>query len=160
MFKNSKTSIIIFAVLVVAAIAFFPTIGSNVKEYKDINGENDFSLCKITDEDIIKGMDSSTLNIVTFDEEQNEYWYLGKYFNGSTSLDTGTPLTENNTINIQKFSVTKGNARLLILADNTIVHDFIPNESNQELSLNNLQGDISLVIAGESTNFEVIFKVY
>ena len=160
MFKNSKTSIIIFAVLVVAAIAFFPTIGSNVKEYKDTNGENDFSLCKITDEDIIEGMDSSTLNIVTFDEEQNEYWYLGKYFNGSTSLDTGTPLTENNTINIQKFSVTKGNARLLILADNTIVHDFIPNESNQELSLNNLQGDIILVIAGESTNFEVIFKVY
>lgn len=160
MFKNSKTSIIIFAVLVVAAIAFFPTIGSNVKEYKDTNGENDFSLCKITDEDIIEGMDSSTLNIVTFDEEQNEYWYLGKYFNGSTSLSTGTPLTKNNTINIQKFSVTKGNARLLILADNTIVHDFSPNESNQELSLNNLQGDISLVIAGESTNFEVIFKVY
>lgn len=160
MFKNSKTSIIIFAVLVVAAIAFFPTIGSNVKEYKDTNGENDFSLCKITDEDIIEGMDSSTLNIVTFDEEQNEYWYLGKYFNGSTSLSTGTPLTKNNTINIQKFSVTKGNARLLILADNTIVHDFTPNESNQELSLNNLQGDISLVIAGESTNFEVIFKVY
>ena len=160
MFKNSKTSIIIFAVLVVAAIAFFPTIGSNVKEYKDTNGENDFSLCKITDEDIIEGMDSSTLNIVTFDEEQNEYWYLGKYFNGSTSLSTGTPLTKNNTINIQKFSVTKGNARLLILADNTIVHDFIPNESNQKLSLNNLQGDISLVIAGESTNFEVIFKVY
>lgn len=160
MFKNSKTSIIIFAVLVVAAIAFFPTIGSNVKEYKDTNGENDFSLCKITDEDIIEGMDSSTLNIVTFDEEQNEYWYLGKYFNGSTSLSTGTPLTKNNTINIQKFSVTKGNARLLILADNTIVHDFIPNESNQEISLNNLQGDISLVIAGESTNFEVIFKVY
>lgn len=160
MFKNSKTSIIIFAVLVVAAIAFFPTIGSNVKEYKDTNGENDFSLCKITDEDIIEGMDSSTLNIVTFDEEQNEYWYLGKYFNGSTSLSTGTPLTKNNTINIQKFSVTKGNARLLVLADNTIVHDFSPNESNQELSLNNLQGDISLVIAGESTNFEVIFKVY
>ena len=160
MFKNSKTSIIIFAVLVVAAIAFFPTIGSNVKEYKDTNGENDFSLCKITDEDIIEGMDSSTLNIVTFDEEQNEYWYLGKYFNGSTSLSTGTPLMKNNTINIQKFSVTKGNARLLILADNTIVHDFSPNESNQELSLNNLQGDISLVIAGESTNFEVIFKVY
>ena len=159
MFKNSKTSIIIFAVLVVAAIAFFPTIGSNVKEYKDTNGENDFSLCKITDEDIIEGMDSSTLNIVTFDEEQNEYWYLGKYFNGSTSLSTGTPLTKNNTINIQKFSVTKGNARLLILAENTIVHDFTPNESNQELSLNNLQGDISLVIAGESTNFEVIFKV-
>lgn len=160
MFKNSKTSIIIFAILVVAAIAFFPTIGNNVKEYKDTNGENDFSLCKITDEDIIEGMDSSTLNIVTFDEEQNEYWYLGKYFNGSTSLSTGTPLTKNNTINIQKFSVTKGNARLLILADNTIVHDFSPNESNQELSLNNLQGDISLVIAGESTNFEVIFKVY
>lgn len=159
MFKNSKTSIIIFAVLVVAAIAFFPTIGSNVKEYKDTNGENDFSLCKITDEDIIEGMDSSTLNIVTFDEEQNEYWYLGKYFNGSTSLSTGTPLTKNNTINIQKFSVTKGNARLLILADNTIVHDFSPNESNQELSLNNLQGDISLVVAGESANFEVFFYV-
>lgn len=159
MLKNKKTAIVIFIGFIIALIFFFPSTGST-KDYKDTNGEDNYSLCKITDEDIIKGMDSSTLNIVTFDEEQNEYWYLGKYFNGSTSLDTGTPLTENNTINIQKFSVTKGNARLLILADNTIVHDFSPNESNQELSLNNLQGDISLVIAGESTNFEVIFKVY
>lgn len=159
MFKNSKTSIIIFAVLVVAAIAFFPTIGSNVKEYKDTNGENDFSLCKITDEDIIEGIDSSTLNIVTFDEAKNEYWYLGKFFNGSTTLGTANDLTADNTIVIQQFSVTKGNTRLLILADDKIVHDFTPNESNQEYSLNNLQGDISLVVAGESANFEVFFYV-
>ena len=60
---------------------------------------------------------------------------------------------------IQKFSVTKGNARLLILADDKIVHDFIPNESGQNFSLNNLKGEIFLVVAGESANFEVVFKV-
>ncbi|MBQ4103954.1 MAG: hypothetical protein IJC90_05770, partial [Clostridia bacterium] len=104
MFKNKKTAIVIFIGFIIALIFFFPSTGST-KDYKDTNGEDNYSLCKITDEDIIKGMDSSTLNIVTFDEEQNEYWYLGKYFNGSTSLSTGTPLTKNNTINIQKFSV-------------------------------------------------------
>ena len=70
MFKNSKTGIIIFAVFVVAAIAFFPTIGSNVKEYKDTNGENDFSLCKITDEDIIEG--TVTFSQYIFNESDEE----------------------------------------------------------------------------------------
>ena len=158
MFKNRKTAIIIFAIFIVALIAFFPSIGST-KEYKDTNGEDNYSLCKITDEDIIEGMDSSTLNIVTFDEVKNEYWYLGKLFNGSTTLGTANSLTSSNTIEIQKFSVTKGNARLLILADDKIVHDFIPNESGQNFSLNNLEGEILLVVAGESANFEVVFKV-
>ncbi|MBE6751623.1 MAG: hypothetical protein E7556_03745 [Ruminococcaceae bacterium] len=158
MFKNRKTGIIIFAIFVVALIMFFPNLG-NSKEYKDTNGEDNYSLCKITDEDIIEGMDSSTLNIVTFDEVKNEYWYLGKLFNGSTTLGTANPLTSSDTIEIQKFSVTKGNARLLILADDKIVHDFIPNESGQNFSLNNLEGEISLVVAGESANFEVVFKV-
>ena len=158
MFKNRKTGIIIFAIFIVALIAFFPNIG-NTKEYKDTNGEDNYSLCKITDEDIIEGIDSSTLNIVTFDEAKNEYWYLGKFFNGSTTLGTANDLTADNTIVIQQFSVTKGNTRLLILADDKIVHDFTPNESNQEYSLNNLQGDISLVVAGESANFEVFFYV-
>ena len=53
MFKNRKTAIIIFAIFIVALIAFFPSIGST-KEYKDTNGEDNYSLCKITDEDIIK----------------------------------------------------------------------------------------------------------
>ena len=158
MFKNRKTAIIIFAIFIVALIAFFPSIGST-KEYKDTNGEDNYSLCKITDEDIIEGMDSSTLNIVTFDEVKNEYWYLGKLFNGSTTLGTANSLTSSNTIEIQKFSVTKGNARLLILADDKIVHDFTLNESPQTFSLNNLEGEISLVVAGESANFEVTFKV-
>lgn len=158
MFKNKLTGIIIFAVFVVALIAFFPNINST-KEYKDTNGEENYSLCKITDEDIIEGMDSSNLNIVTFDEEKNEYWYLGKFFNGSTALGTANSLTASDTIEIQKFSVTKGNARLLILANEKIVHDFTPNESGQSFSLTNLEGEITLVIAGESANFEVVFKV-
>ena len=158
MFKNKKTAIAIFIGFIIALIFFFPSIGST-KDYKDTNGEDNYSLCKITDEDIIEGIDSSTLNIVTFDEAKNEYWYLGKFFNGSTTLGTANDLTSDNTIVIQQFSVTKGNTRLLILADDKIVHDFTPNESNQEYSLNNLQGDISLVVAGESANFEVFFYV-
>lgn len=158
MFKNKKTAIVIFIGFIIALIFFFPSTGST-KDYKDTNGEDNYSLCKITDEDIIEGIDSSTLNIVTFDESKNEYWYLGKFFNGSTTLGTANDLTADNTIVIQQFSVTKGNTRLLILADDKIVHDFTPNESNQEYSLNNLQGDISLVVAGESANFEVFFYV-
>ena len=51
MFKNRKTGIIIFAIFVVALITFFQNIGTT-KEYKDTNGEDNYSLCKITDEDI------------------------------------------------------------------------------------------------------------
>ena len=160
MFKNRKTGIIIFAIFVVALIVFFPNFG-NSKEYKDTNGEENYSLCKITDEDIIKGIDHSGLTGISSEENEKngEFYYVGRYFNGSTALNTLESLTTNNTIEIQKFSVTKGNARLLILADNEIVHDFALNESGQSFSLTNLQGEIYLVIAGESSNFEVIFKV-
>ena len=160
MFKNRKTGIIIFAIFVVALIMFFPNLG-NSKEYKDTNGEENYSLCKITDEDIIKGIDHSGLTGISSEENEKngKYYYVGKYFNGSTALNTLESLTTNNTIEIQKFSVTKGNARLLVLADNKIIHDFTPNESGQSFSLENLEGEIFLVVAGESSNFEVIFKV-
>ncbi|MBQ7115905.1 MAG: hypothetical protein IJN94_05765 [Clostridia bacterium] len=160
MFKNRKTGIIIFAIFVVALIMFFPNLG-NSKEYKDTNGEENYSLCKITDEDIIKGIDHSGLTGISSEENEKngKYYYVGKYFNGSTALNTLESLTTNNTIEIQKFSVTKGNARLLVLADNKIIHDFTPNESGQSFSLDNLEGEIFLVVAGESSNFEVIFKV-
>ena len=160
MFKNRKTGIIFFAIFVVALIMFFPNLG-NSKEYKDTNGEENYSLCKITDEDIIKGIDHSGLTGISSEENEKngEFYYVGRYFNGSTALNTLESLTTNNTIEIQKFSVTKGNARLLVLADNKIIHDFTPNESGQSFSLDNLEGEIFLVVAGESANFEVVFKV-
>ena len=50
MFKNPKTLIILIALAIIAVVAFFPTFGVNVKEIKDTNGEDNFSLCEISDE--------------------------------------------------------------------------------------------------------------
>ena len=62
-------------------------------------------------------------------------------------------------LEIKTVKATKGNLRLVILSDNQIIHDFLINQPNQTYSIDESQGDISLVVAGESANFEVVFTV-
>lgn len=157
MFKNPKTMIIILAVLIVGIIAILPSFGNTAKEIKDTNGEDNFSLCEISDEDIIKGMEDSGISSIS--DSDDKYHYVGKAFNGVTTLGTDEPLNSYDKLEIKTVKATKGNLRLLILSDNHIIHDFTINQPNQTYSIDESQGDISLIVAGESANFEVVFTV-
>ena len=55
--------------------------------------------------------------------------------------------------------ITKGNARLVLVIDDKIVHSFALNEENQQLSLNNVTGKVCLKLAGETTGYTVTYKL-
>lgn len=155
-FKNSKTAIILFVVLVVGIIIIMPTVNTQV-DIKDKNGDDDYSLCKLTDEDIIEGIDGDIVE--SHQEGSKKYVFNGTLFSGAETLyNFDTPGTTQK-IKVTQISVTKGNARLVVVADGKIVHDFEINAGTQTYTLENFNENASLKIAGESAMFGLEFYI-
>ena len=67
---------------------------------------------------------------------------------------------KNETLDITvSCEITKGNARLVLIVDGEIVHDFDLNGADQSLVLENVSGNVSLKIAGESAGYAVSYTV-
>lgn len=56
-------------------------------------------------------------------------------------------------------SITKGNARLVLVINNEIVHDFGLKGMNQNFTLENVTGAVSLRIAGENTGYSIKYEL-
>lgn len=154
--KNSKIAIIVFLVLLVGLLAILPTASPQV-DIKDKNGPDDYSLCKLEDEDIIKGIDGDIVE--NHQEGSKKHTFHGTLFSGAeTVYDFNTPnLTC--TIRVTQFTVTSGNARLVVVADGKIVHDFDLNSGEQTYMLTNFTENAALKIAGESAMFDLEFYI-
>ena len=63
------------------------------------------------------------------------------------------------TIRVTQFTVTDGNARLVVVADGKIVHDFDLNSGEQTYTLTNFSENAALKIAGESATFDLEFYI-
>ena len=145
-------------VFIVAFIVVFIILASNnkIEHIEDTNGADNYSLQTITDENIekrdigAKGFASETNNIT------NKTKYYSKKFTGVTEVDGGTSISSEYTIFIHRFVVKEGNAKLVLLQDDKIVHEFAPGETMQEFTVENAKGSyMSLRIAGESAKFEL-----
>ena len=123
--------------------------------YEDTNGEDNYALQTLTDADILRGAGSTTVlsSKVTIN---NKTECKAKTMSGVlTLLDTK--------LNNEPFAITvschitKGNARLVLVVDDEIVHDFALNTDNQTFTLPNVTGKVRLKIAGESTGYTVTY---
>ena len=146
-------------IFIVAFIVVFIVLmagDKKIEHIEDTNGADNYSLQTITDENIekrdigAKGFVSETNNIT------NKTKYYSKKYTGVTEVDGGTCITSEYTIYIQRFELKEGNAKLVLLKDDKIVHEFKPGETMQEFSVENAKGSyMSLRIAGESAKFEL-----
>lgn len=146
-------------VFIVAFIVVFIVLmagDKKIEHIEDTNGADNYSLQTITDENIekrdigAKGFASETNNIT------NKTKYYSKKFTGVTEVDGGTSISSEYTIFIHRFVVKEGNAKLVLLQDDKIVHEFAPSETMQEFTIENADGSyMSLRIAGESAKFEL-----
>lgn len=62
-------------------------------------------------------------------------------------------------IDVNSFYVESGNFRLVVLQNDEIIHDFVIGE-DKTLVLEDVKGDISIRMAGESANFQFYIRVY
>ncbi len=156
--KNKLFGIII--AIAVAAVAIFMFMGNGMEHIEDTNGAENFALQTITDENIINkdigaigGPNMSTDNI------SNTTTYSSKKFTGVAEIYGVDITTTSMDITVNHASVTEGNFKLVLLVDDEIVHEFKLNELSQTYTLEKPSGYVSLVIAGESANFEFDYHI-
>lgn len=157
--KKNKLFGIIIAIAVVA-VAIFMFMGNDLEHIEDTNGAENFALQTITDANIINkdigavgGPNMSTDNI------SNTTTYSSEKFTGVAEI-YGTNITATSMdIIVNHAGVTEGNFKLVLLVDDEIVHEFKLNELTQTYTLENPSGYVSLVIAGESANFEFDYSI-
>ena len=127
-----------------------------IEHIEDTNGADNYSLQVITDENIelmdfgAKGFGSTTNNVT------NRTVYSSKNYSGVTEVEGYTSVGNSYTAYVNKFELKAGNAKLVLVVDDKIVHEFEPNESLQEYTVEGVKGAyISIRLAGESANFKL-----
>ena len=140
-----------------AACILFSCSGCSPTSYKDTNGDTDYTLQTITEENIRQGMNTSTImsSAVTFN---NKTVCKAKAMSGVLKLFDRRMEHEPLDI-VVSCDITKGNARLVLLLDGEIIHDFSLHEENQHFSLESITGKVCLKLAGESAAYAIAFEL-
>ena len=133
------------------------------EEYEDTNGPDDFSLQTITDENIVN-LDIGASNLSY--KEQNvgslhsSEYYSDNYNGVSQIYLEGFVGKSDVTVYIGTMSVTAGNFKLAVVLDDEIIQEIPIDTFNEEFFFEDIKGDFSIVVAGESAEFEFYLDVY
>ena len=139
------------------AVVIVLSLSGCMISYEDTNGDADFSLQTITEQDIIQKTICSKVMSSTVTAD-NRTVCKAKTMSGVEALFEKRMKNESLDI-VVSCQITKGNARLVLTLDDKIVHDFALNEENQRFTLDNVTGRISLKLAGESTGYAVSYEL-
>ena len=146
----------LWVVVFIGVFCFLMLNDKKIEHIEDTNGAEDYSLQVITDENIelmdygAKGFGSTTDNIT------NRTVYSSKNYSGVTEVEGYTSVGDSYTAYVNYFDVKQGNAKLVLVVDDKIVHEFKPNEAAQEFTVEGTKGAyVSIRLAGESANFKL-----
>ena len=133
------------------------TLTGCVEHIEDTNGADNFSLETITDQDILNGFPTISVRQSKV-RKNNEYKYSVKKITGVEEVFKGSFKNENVAITINT-SVEEGNARIVLVYKNQILKQFMLNADNQVFSMINVDGEIKIIVAGESAKINIDFIV-
>ena len=146
--KLSKfIGIIMICTLIVVACC------SCTSHIKDTNGDDNFSLATLTEEQVIKN-NSSVSNVSVSNQWGNKYELKINKFSGVKELKRIT-VSGTQTITAT-VNVSAGNFRMVLVKDGKIAYDF---EVNETSSTTVSAGTYIIKIAGESAAFNLSFSV-
>lgn len=130
--------------------------GCVMSSFEDTNGEADYSLQTITEENILQGMNTSEImsSSVTVN---NKTVCKAQTMSGVVNLFEKRMVNETLDI-VVSCQITKGNAQLVLVIDGEIIHNFALNEENQHFTLENVTGKVCLKLAGESAGYSVTYE--
>ena len=154
--ESTKKSNILWIIMAVAIIACFAyaLLTDDFEHIEDANGPDNYTLVTITDENIIK-QDLGSLNIkrssgilhdgITFSS--------GKFSGVYEVFTTNFLFNSDFTMDLTNFCVNGGNFKMALVNEGKIVATVEP-DMFASVELHDLNGSFSLVIAGESADFE------
>lgn len=131
--------------------------GCRIRSYEDTNGKNDYSLQTITEAEILRGIGSSTFMSSTV-RNNNVTVCTAQTMSGVVKLFDLDFSGEDLDLTVS-CNIVKGNARLVLVINDEIVHDFGLKGMNQNFTLENVTGSVSLRIAGESAGYTIKYKL-
>ena len=151
--KQSKLFAIIIAVVVIGFFSY-SFLTDDVKHIEDTNGPDNYALATITDENIIK-QDMGALNVNKSTDLLNDgITFKSNKFSGvSEVFQTNFLFNSDFFMDIAGFWVKGGNFRMCIVNEGKIIADVEPGMF-ATCELDDLNGAFSLIIAGESAEFE------
>ena len=133
------------------------------QEYEDTNGDDNFTLQTITDQNIIKldtgasglGYEESNIGFLHSSE------YKAKNFNGVEQLYLTNYIAKSDvTVYIGHMNVKKGNFKLVAILDDKIIKEFPLDAFSEEFFFEDIKGTFSIHVAGESAAFEFYMDIY
>lgn len=146
-------------VIVFIAVFAIWMFSSDLEHIEDTNGADNYTLQQITDDNIIN-MDIGALNVGRKKSAISDtVTYSTKKFTGVAEIFTENIATNRFTITVNHAAVNSGNFKMVLVYNDDIVHEFKLNELTQEFTLENVNGTVSLRIAGESADFMFDYHV-
>ena len=156
--KKAKKLLFTVVAILLIAIAVVWFLGDNMRHIEDTNGADNFELQTITDENICN-LDMGSLN-VNVSESFNTTTYKSGCFSGVYEVFSENIITNRYEITVNHARVDSGNFKMVLCVNDEIVHTFALNELTQTYVLENVNGNVSLRIAGESADFMFDYVVY
>lgn len=148
----------IAGISVIAFIILFVALWTNkpmVPQITDTNGPDNYSLETISDSDIINNACKNTGLNKGKNEAEKTVTYNSNRFSGTEKLSTGKFGRKCHKIDIASFNVKSGNARLVVVENDKIVYEFLPNVGAQSFVSGG--NGIDIVLAGESADFSLTY---
>jgi len=136
--------------LIVILLLFILLSGCGFGQIEDINGEDNYQLATLTEEDLVKSKSSSVIIGSFVSTKNNKYTQKVKKMSGVSKI---IDLSDNSSYSIA-FNVTSGNGLVGITCGDDIIKLVNPN-SSVNISVPNGKKYIVQVV-GESLEFEII----
>ena len=155
--KNlQKKSNILWIIMAVAIVAYFAyaLLTDDFEHIEDTNGPDNYALATITDENIIK-QDLGSLNVKRSSGILHDgITFSSGMFSGVYEVFTTNFLLNSDfTMDLTNFYINGGNFKMALVNEDKIVATVEP-DMFASVELHDLNGSFSLVIAGESADFE------
>lgn len=144
-----------------ATMFSFTLVGCG-ETYEDTNGEDNFALQTITDENIIKqnigasGLSYSETEIGPITTSE----YSAKNFNGVECIYETTYIGKSDvTVYVGTMNVKSGNFKMAVVLDDEIIKEIPLDAFGEDFYFEDIKGHFQLVVAGESAAVEFYVNV-
>lgn len=145
-----------FLALILGLVLLVSLAGCDFASYEDTNGDSDYTLQHITEEDIISGTGFITVGTLTT-TVNNTTTCKAQKLSGVTEIYSATLKEKDLTITLSN-KIIKGNAQLSLVVNDEIVHTFALN-SEETFSIENVSGSVDLKVAGEEAQYEITYTI-
>ena len=143
--------------LTIIFIIFLSITLTSCSHIEDTNGPDDYSLVKISDEEIL-GVRSASTKIGSFQTQAGRTIKVKvSKFSGVENLQSFKTTNSDITFTVS-VTVTSGNFKAMLVQEGKIIHTFNNNVSNQVVTVKQGTGTVSLYVAGESAKYNITLQ--